>query len=87
MLADFNFLAVSILVAGDLGVGLGLCLALLLYLDSAQGLSHRLQLRGALVVVAMIAIVVAREKVPRRWDAEKNICEKPSSFFVRSNIY
>ena len=55
MLADFNFLAVSILVAGDLGVGLGLGLALLLHLDPAELLGHHLQLPLALGVVAVVA--------------------------------
>ena len=55
MLADFDFLAVSILVAGDLGVGLGLGLALLLHLDPAELLGHHLQLPLALSVVAVVA--------------------------------
>ena len=61
MLADFDFLAVSILVSGDLGVGLGLGLALLLHLDPAELLGHRLHHLLALdqgVVVAVVAWVI-----------------------------
>ena len=61
MLADFNFLAVSILVAGDLGVGLGLGLALLLHLDPAELLGHHLKLRVALGVVAVVTGVSSIE--------------------------
>merc|ERR1719438_317511 len=46
-----DLLAVCVLVAGDLGVGLCLGLALLLHLDPAQGLGHALELPRAVSVV------------------------------------
>ena len=57
MFADFNLLAVSILVPGDLDKCLGLGGALLLYLHPAQVLGDQLQLGGTLVMITMISMI------------------------------
>merc|ERR1719216_605848 len=67
---ELDLLAVGVLVAGDLGVGLCLSLALLLHLDPAQGLGDCLQLGGALGVVAVM------EKVSRGWHTGDGVDEK-----------
>ena len=61
MFADFNLLTISVLVPCDLGVGLGLCLTLLLNLDPAELLGHHLQLCVALGVVAVVTGVSSIE--------------------------
>merc|ERR1719468_417661 len=74
---ELDLLALGGHLAGDLGEGLCLGLALLLHLDPAQGLGHSLELRGALGVVAVIAVMIAVvEKVSRGWHTGNGINKK-----------
>merc|ERR1711911_488249 len=75
---ELDLLAVCVLIAGDLGVGLCLGLALLLHLDPAQGLGDGLQLSGALGVVAVIPVIPVVEKVSRGWNTGDGVERRPN---------
>ena len=65
MFANFDLLAVGVLVAGDLDEGLGLGDALLLHIDPAEvlgdGLQHPLALDVGMVVAVVVVAVTKRD--------------------------
>merc|ERR1711911_423972 len=73
---ELDLLAVCVLIAGDLGVGLCLCLALLLHLDPAEGLGDGFKLGGSLGVVAVISVIAVVEKVSRGGNTRDGVDKK-----------